>query len=278
MKTLERMMKDLELTGYASSTKARYVNAVRDFARFVGRDPAEVGREEVRRWVEHLTAGNVGPQRLRQHFAALRFVFSKTLGHPEVVSFLSSPRDPKTLPVVLSVDEVARLLQSIVLLKYRVFCATLYATGLRVSEACRLETNDIDAARGVIRVRHGKGRKERLVGLSPLLLELLRNYWKQERPPAPRLFASRTGKSLNAESVRDALADAATQACIGKRVTPHVLRHCFATHLIEQGTDLRVIQVLLGHESIGSTTRYARVSAGMISKTKSPLELLDKRR
>lgn len=274
-KLRKRMMQDLELAGYAPATRTRYITSISDLAAFHQRNPAELTQEELRQWVDHLTApGKLGPQRVRMHFAALKFLYKKTLGRPSMVSFLSPPRDPKRLPVVLSTEEVARVLQAVVQLKYRVFCATLYATGLRVSEACRLETGDIDAERGVIHVRNGKGAKERLVGLSPLLLRLLRTYWKQERPPAPWMFASRTGKPLRAESVREALADATKHAGIQKRVTPHVLRHCFATHLIEQGTELRVIQVLLGHSSISSTTRYAQVSAGMISKTKSPLELL----
>jgi site-specific recombinase XerD len=268
------MMQDLELGGYAPPTKTKYINSIRDFAKYFGQCPSTLRQKEVRQWVEHLRGKDLSSQRLRQHFAALRFLYGKTLGRPEMVSFLSAPKEKRRLPVVLSVEEVAKVLQSIVVLKYRVFCATLYATGLRVGEACRLKTGDIDAARGVILVRNGKGNKERLVGLRPQLLHVLRGYWKRERPPAPWLFASRTGDHLYAGSVRDALADAASRAGIDKRVTPHVLRHCYATHLIEQGTELRVIQVLLGHENIGSTTRYARVSAGMISKTKSPLELL----
>ena len=273
----QRMMQDLKLAGYVPSTQKKYLNAVGDFTAFHGREPEEMGQEEVRKWVAHLTApGTLGPQRLRQHYAALRFLYCKTLGRPEVVSFITSPREQYRLPEVLSPEEVAQLLQAVVAVKYRVFCATLYATGLRISEACRLETSDIDAARGVIHVRSGKGRKDRLVGLTPHLLELLRRYWKRERPPAPWLFASRTGGPIEANSVRDALADAAKQAGIGKRVTPHVLRHCFATHLIEHGTELRVIQALLGHKSIRSTTRYTRVSAGLISKVRSPLELLPK--
>jgi integrase/recombinase XerD len=174
---------------------------------------------------------------------------------------------------------VLRVLQGIELLKYRVFCALLYGTGLRINEACRLETTDIDAARGVIHVRQGKGAKDRLVGLSESLLALLRRYWSHERPAAPLLFASRTGGRFNPNVVREALADAAKHAGIPKRVTPHTLRHCFATHLVEHGIELRVIQALLGHKSISSTTRYTRVSAGLIAKTKSPLDLLpnDKR-
>jgi integrase/recombinase XerD len=271
----QRMMHDLQLKGYAESTQSKYINAIKDFAKFHDRSPSKMGQEEVRQWVEHLNEGELSPQRLRQHYAALVFLYRKTLGQPEAVSFLSSPREKERLPEVLSPEEVSRVLQSIIVFKYRVFCTTLYATGMRISEACMLETSDIDAARGVILVRKGKGNRERLVGLPTQLLELLRRYWKVERPPAPWLFASHRGGPIKAETVREALADAGHKAGVTKRVTPHVLRHCFATHMIENGTDLRVIQVLLGHKSIESTTRYTQVSAGLIAKTNSPLLLLD---
>jgi site-specific recombinase XerD len=157
----------------------------------------------------------------------------------------------------------------------RVFFTTVYAAGLRIGEASRLETRDIDAERGVIIVRYGKGGKERFVMLSPRLLVILRAYWKQDRPAAPWLFAGRTGNHLAPDVARQAFKRAVTAAKLGKRkVTPHVLRHSFATHLLEGGTDLRVIQVLLGHDSIRSTTRYARVSTAMVVKTKSPFERL----
>ncbi len=275
--TRKRMMQDLELTGYARDTKKKYLSAAGDFVKFHWRCPSEMGQEEVRAWVEHLTgAGRIGPQRLRQHFAALKFLYAKTLGRPEVVSFLSSPRDPKRLAVVLSAEQVHRLLQALKLPKYRVFFTTVYATGLRVSEACCLETRDIDASRCVIDVRHGKGDKERLVPLSPRLLRILRAYWQQERPPAPWLFASKTGNHLNDDSARKAIKCASADAGIDKNVTPHVLRNSFATHLLESGTELRVIQVLLGHASIKSTARYAQVSTKLIAKANSPLDQLPK--
>ncbi len=274
-KLRNRMMQDLKRGGYAPSTRSVYLNAIGDFAAFHGRSPGDLGQEAVRQWVDHLAEGPLSPQRRRQHHAALRFLYGKTLGKPQIVSFLLSPREHVRLPEVLSPEEVARVLQAIVLLKYRVYCTLLYATGLRIGEARRLETKDIDAARGVIRVRNGKGNRDRLVGLSEQLLEILRRYWKHERPPAPRLFASLTGGPIKGDSVRKALADAAKHAGVTKRVTPHVLRHCFATHLLEQETDLRVLQALLGHKNIGSTTRYTRVSAGLIAKTRCPLQLLD---
>jgi len=271
----KKMMHDLELGGYAPRTQQLYIDAIRDFARFFRRSPEEMGQTEVRAWAGYLRDRcKVSASRLRQHFAALKFLYTRTLYRPDAVSFLSFRKGPEKLPTVLSADEVTKLLESLSTPKYRVFCATLYATGLRVLEACRLETRDIDAAQGVLRVRHGKGGKERLVMLSPRLLAVLRAYWKLERPASPWVFASNAGNHLDPSVARRALSRAAVQARLGKRVTPHVLRHSFATHLLEGGEQLRVIQVLLGHASINSTTRYTRVSAGLIGKTRSPLDTL----
>ncbi len=273
-----QMMLDLALAGYAETTQGAYLNSIRDHERFHGRSAAELGRDEARKWVEHLRQlePELSPQRLRQHFAALRFLYAKTLGRPEVTSFLSWPRDGRKLPVVLSEEQVRRLLAAFTTPRIRVFFTTVYAAGLRMGEACRLETGDIDASRGVIHVRNGKGGKERLVMLSPQLLAILREYWKHERPCAPWLFAGRSGNHLSPEVARIAFRQAAMAVNLGKRVTPHALRHSFATHLLEQGTDLRVIQSLLGHDSIRSTTHYARVSTSMLAGVESPLERLRK--
>lgn len=272
----DRMVHDLELSGYVPKTRLIYVNAIRDFAAHFRRSPAELGADEVRVWIGWLNKeAGIGPQRIRQHMAALKYLYTKTLWKPEAVSFLSWPPDPQKLPSVLARGEVERLLTALEQPKYRVFYTTVYAAGLRLSEGCRLQTRDIDAARCVIHVRQAKGHKERLVMLSPRLLAILRAYWSLERPPAPWLFASsKGGRHLNPETARNALKLAATKAGLDKRVTPHVLRHSFATHLLEGGTQLRVIQVLLGHNSIKSTTRYVRVSTELIAKTKSPLERL----
>jgi site-specific recombinase XerD len=156
---------------------------------------------------------------------------------------------------------------------------TMYGAGLRISEAVALHVGDIDGARGVIRVRHGKGDKAREAKLSPTLYAWLREYWAREQPPQPYLFASRkTGKPPAKETVRAAISLAAKEAWVSKRVTPHVLRHSFATHLLEQGTDVRVVQALLGHDSITSTMRYARVTEKLVRETPSPLDLLPQRR
>jgi site-specific recombinase XerD len=197
------------------------------------------------------------------------------LWRPEAVSFLSWPPDPVKLPTVLAAEEVQRLLGALQRPKYRVFFTTVYGTGLRVREASRLQTRDIDTARGVIHVRHGKRGKERFVMLSPRLLKILRAYWALERPMAPWLFESnRAGRPLSPDTARKALKAAAVKARLDKKVTPHMLRHSFATHLLDHGTELRVIQVLLGHNTIKSTTRYARVSTERIAHSQSPLEHL----
>jgi integrase/recombinase XerD len=211
--------------------------------------------------------------------AALSFLYRKTLGQPDKVSFLSYPRRPRPLPTVLSLQEVGALIQAIRVARYQAIVMVLYGAGLRITEALALEVGDIDGARGVIRVRHGKGDKAREAKLSPSLYQWLRQYWARERPPLPYLFASRkTGKPPWAHTIRAALADAAKQAWIAKRVTPHVLRHSFATHLLEHGTDVRVVGALLGHASLQSTARYGRVTEKLVRQTPSPLDLLPQKR
>jgi site-specific recombinase XerD len=273
--SLKNMMHDLRLAGLAETTCSRYLDTVARLARFYGRSPAEIGQDELRAWIAELSGSGIGPSRTGQHFAALRFFYRKTLGRPEVVSFLTSPKCPKRLRQVISAEEVGKLLDALEKPKFRVLFTTIYATGLRISEGCSLETGDIDAARGVIQIR-GKGDKERLVMLSPQLLPILRAYWRQERPRAPYLFTGRTGRPLNSDVARSALRLAKAQAGLDKNVTPHVLRHSFATHLLDKGTDLRIIQALLGHERIETTTRYVRVSTALIARTPNPLEGLPK--
>ena len=271
----EKMMHDLELARLAKDTQERYVATIVRLAAFHHRSPEELGQDDIRAFIDHLGKSGIGPSRLIQHFGALKFLYSRTLARPEVVSFLKRPKRSQHLPVVISAEEVERLLRALELPKFRVLFTTMYATGMRIREACRLETRDIDAARGVIHVRQGKGAKDRDVMLSPRLLTILRAYWRQERPAAPYLFTGRSGRPINPKVARNALALAAASAGLtGRRVTPHVLRHSFATDLLENGTDLRVIQVLLGHESIDTTARYVRVSKTVLTGTQSPLDRL----
>jgi site-specific recombinase XerD len=229
--------------------------------------------------VEELTSRGKSASWLTMHLAALVFLYRKTLGRPELVSFLSYPKRPRPLPTILSLDEVSALLRALHKPLYQAIAMVLYGAGLRIAEALALEVTDVDGARGVLRVRHGKGNRPREAKLSPSLYAWLRAYWARERPALPYLFASRvTGKPPREESVRRALARAAKEAWINKHVTPHVLRHSFTTHLLEQGTDVRVVSALLGHASLLSTARYGRVTEKLVRATPSPLDLLPHRR
>jgi len=273
----DRMMQDLVLAGYSEETKHAYVATVGNLVAFHGgQSPMRLRQEDLRRWVEHMQSRGLSASRLRQLFAAVRFFFVKTLGRPHLVAFLSMPRSRTTpLPEILTAEEVGQVLQTLQVAKYRALFTLIYATGLRVSEACALRTTDIDAKRGVLHVRHGKGDKARLVVLSPRLLALLRSYWAAERPPHPWLFAGQSGNPIDPHTARGALRLAAAQALHGKHVTPHMLRHSFATHQLESGTDLRVVQVLLGHAQISTTARYTRVSTETMKRAVDTLEKLE---
>lgn len=276
MQLREQMLQDLELGGYSPETRRTYVSAVRELAAYFRKSPAEITRDQLRQYVVYLrTERCKSAARLRNHLAALKFVYSRTLGREEDVSFLMWPRSSDNIPTVLSRQEVAHVLAALELPTYRMAATTIYATGLRAREVCLLETRDLDAARQVIHVQHGKGRKQRLVPLTPTLLAQLRAYWKQVRPESPYVFAAtHAAGAMRAPALRMALHRAGEKAKINKRVTPHVLRHCFATHLLDAGTDTRVIQALLGHSSIRTTTRYVRVSTQLMSQAASLLDEL----
>ena len=270
--SLSRLEADLRMADRAKGTVQQYLASIRRFEEALGSDLAEADQEAIRRWVEHLRLQPIGPERLRCHYSALKFLYARTLGQPEKVAFISMPRKDAPLPTVLSPAEIQRVLDAFLVAKYRVFFALIYATGLRIREASLLQTTDIDAMQRVIHVRNGKGGKERLVPLSSSLYALLRRYYGHERPPLPWVFTSKAGKPLCHETARRALLCASAVAGIGKVVTPHMLRHSFATNLLEHGTDLRKIQVLLGHGSIKSTTIYTQVSPSQIASVRSPLE------
>lgn len=269
----ERMAWDLEFAGRASRTRQVYLADGRAFAAFHKAPPETLGQGEVRLWVEHLIARGTSPSRLRQHLSALVFLYRKTLGKPQAVSFFSWPKDAPRLPVVLSVAEVARLLAAVAGDNYRMLFRTMFATGLRIGEACRLQVNDLDRERQVIRVI-GKGGKERQVALRLLLLEALRSYWREARPVPPWLFTGRMGKPLDPDQARKVFKAATVQSALSKRATPHSLRHTYATLLLEAGTDLRVIQALLGHSTIRSTECYLHVTTHLLNTSADPLALL----
>ena len=278
-KSIERLGQDLARANYAEKTRKAYVQTAGELAKRSGKPLAELTRDDLRAYVDSLQGGNLSPHQQAARLGAVLFLFRRTLGRPELVSFIKFPRRHSPLPSVLSLDEVHALLRALRHRRYQAIAMVMYGAGLRISEALALEVRDIDGARGVLQVRHGKGNKAREAKLSPSLYEWLRQYWAKERPPQPYLFASpKTGKLPQRSTVRKALARAAKDAWIKKRVTPHVLRHSFATHLLDEGTDVHVVRELLGHASLSSTARYARVTQKRVRETPSPLDLLPQRR
>jgi site-specific recombinase XerD len=273
----DRMAEDLRLKNYRPGTQEQYLRCARHFVEFFDCSPLRLSAADIRKFLVHLTdVQKVSPASLKMYVAALKFLYSVTLRRPEKVAGLCWPKVPHPLPDILSQGEVERLLHAIESTKHRVIVMTAYGAGLRIGEACGLMTVDIDSERMLIHVRDGKRGRDRFVMLSPVLLGALRAYWRQYRPEGPALFpGSQPGTSLQPQTVREALTQAVAQAGIKKRVTPHSLRHAFATHLLETGADLRTIQVLLGHGSIRSTARYTHVSQKHVAATPSPLDGLN---
>jgi integrase/recombinase XerD len=259
------------------ATQRSYVHAVAKFSGYFGRSPDRLGLEDVRAFQVHLVSNGISWAALNQTVCALRFFYGVTLGHGEIPERISYARQPRTLPMVLSADEVVRFLEAVPSLKTRAALTTACAAGLRASEAVDLKIGDIDSSpssRMVMRVEHGKGGKDRYVMLSTQLLNILRSYWRLARPK-DWLFPGRDDSGpIDVQVLYSACRSACAAAKLGKRVTVHTLRHSFATHLLENGTDIRIIQVLLGHNNLSSTARYTRVSTGLIAKTASPLDRL----
>jgi len=270
----DRMEADLRLRGYAEKTRVAYVSCIRAVARHFRRSPATLGEDEIRAYLTYLIdVRRVRPATQVVHAAALRFLYRITLQQPELAARVPRPRRPLTLPAVLSVQEVGQVLGAITAPKYRALFLTCYGAGLRIGEACALERTDIDSTRMLLHVRHGKGGHERYVTLSPRLLAALRAYWRQARPRGSYLFPGATPhRPLSRDAAQRALRQVAAQCGLGKRITPHTLRHCFATHLLEAGAELRTIQHLLGHRSIRSTVRYTFVSRKVLERIQRPLD------
>jgi site-specific recombinase XerD len=269
-----RMIEDMTVRNLSPATQRSYVHAVAKFSRYFGRSPERLGLEDVRAFQVHLVSTAISWPALNQTVCALRFFYGVTLGHAEIPERIPYAREPRKLPVVLSADEVVRFLEAVPGLKTRTALTTAYAAGLRASEAVGLRIDDIDSGRMVIRIRHGKGGKDRYVMLSAQLLGILRTYWRLARP-RDWLFPSRDeSRPIDVQVLYAACRSACAAAGLGKRVTVHTLRHSFATHLLENGTDLRIIQVLLGHSNLSSTARYTQVSTGLIRRTASPLDRL----
>jgi integrase/recombinase XerD len=270
-----RMIEDMTLRNFSPQTIRAYVERVATFAKHFGKSPQSLGPADVRAYLLFLIQEkHASWSYYNQTLCALRFLYRVTLGREWVLQGIVFPKQPKTLPVVLSPDEVTQFFGAIPGLKHRALLMTAYAAGLRVSEVLGLRVDDIDSRRMVIRVRQAKGRKDRYVMLSPVLLTILRKYWKAARPNGYLFPSQDPEKPLNAAGVNQACQDACRAAKLDKHVTVHTLRHSFATHLLESGTNLRTIQILLGHSSLRTTAVYTHVSAATLEATQSPLDRL----
>jgi len=271
----QRMLEDLRIRNLAESTQRNYIAQIAAFARYFGHSPAELGLEEIRAWQVYLVEERgVAWSTLNVAVCALRFLYGTTLGRDWTIEHIPYAKKEQPLPVVLSPQEVQILLAVVTNPKHLCMLMAAYSAGLRVSEVAHLLIEDIDSQRMVIHVRHTKSRKDRYVPLSPRLLEALRSYWRIFRPK-PFLFPGQDPcRAITRGSIARVCRNAATLAGLKKRVTPHLLRHAFATHLLEAGADLRTIQLLLGHSSLKTTSRYLHVSAEKLHSVCTPLDML----
>jgi site-specific recombinase XerD len=271
------MIEDMRVRNLSPNTQQLYVDRVAKFARYFGKSPERLGPEDVRTYQVYLIhQKRASSSMLQQTVCALRFLYRNTLGKEWALPYIPAPKREKRLPVVLSQEEVSRFFENLPNLKHRALIMTAYATGMRVSEVVSLRAADIDSDRMMIRVEQGKGRKDRYVMLSPNLLELLRAYWKVVRPANWLFPGQRPGTHLTTKRIHQVCVRASAAAGLTKRATVRALRHSFATHLLEAGANIRVIQILLGHRSLRTTARYTHVSRETICSTSSPLDQLSK--
>ena len=273
----QRMLEDMSIRNLAENTRLSYLQQVSSYARHFKRSPGRLGPEEVRAYQVHLIEDRkLSPASIGIATSALRFLYKVTLKRAWTPDEISMPKKPFKLPVVLSLDEVLHFLGCIQSLKHRTILTTAYAAGLRMSEATHLKVDDIDSKRMVLRVDQGKGNKDRYVMLSPRLLDDLRRYWKIVHPKIWMFPGDIDGRPITREAVGLACNKAHRASGISKPITPHSLRHAFATHLLENGTDVRTIQLLLGHRSLATTSRYLKIATSTVCATTSPLDLLPK--
>jgi len=275
-----RMLEDLRMRKFAPKTQAAYLRAVRQFARFLGRSPDTATVENLRDYQLHLIDHGVSPVSLNAAISGLKFFFEVTLGKPELMARMKPVRVPRTLPVVLSPEEVRRLIAAATNLKHQTALSVAYGAGLRASEVVTLRVSDIDSQRMTLRIEQGKGRRDRYAMLSPVLLERLRVWWRVAHAQGCMLDGGWLFPGmdpvdpLTPRQLNRAIQSAAEAAQIDKHVSMHTLRHSFATHLLEQKEDIRVIQVLLGHRKIETTTLYTQVATDLLRKVISPLDRL----
>jgi site-specific recombinase XerD len=272
------MLEELQRRNYNDSTIRRYLRWVEQYARFFGKSPDKLSLEHLRTYQAHLLkTRKLSPGTVENHVAALRFLYVHTLKRYEFRDYIPYPRVAKKLPGILSREEVARLINASGTLFNRTLLMVLYGTGMRRSEAARLKLADVDSQRMILRVVNGKGSKDRDLPLSPALLETLRAHWRCFKPGIylfPSRYSGAVEKPITDRTVWDICSEATKRADIRKRVTPHTLRHSWATHLLEDGTDLRAIQLLLGHEDLETTARYLHLSAKHLQQVANPIESL----
>ena len=271
-----RMTEDMQVRNLALNTQASYLQQVSLFARYFNKSPEALGPEQIRTYQVYLTnERKLAPGSILIATAALRFLYKVSLKKDWTFEdVIPAPKKPQKLPVVLSPEEVLHFLSCVGGSMHRAILTTCYAAGLRISEVVRLKPADIDSQRMVIRVEQGKGQKDRYVMLSPKLLEILRRWWRVNKP-RPWLFPSDIpGRHISKDAVEQACQKARRISGIRKPITPHSLRHGFAVHLLESGTDVRTIQLLLGHRSLATTARYLRIATSKVCSTSSPLDLL----
>jgi len=269
-----RMIEDMTIRNLADNTQRTYVNQIKYFSQFLGHSPAKATNEDVRRYQLHMAQSGFSLSTRTIAVAALKFFFNVTLQRRDIGDYIPTPRGESRLPNVLSQDEVALLLDAAPGPKALAALSAAYGAGLRASEVVHLKLSDIDGDRKLIRVEHGKGRKERYVMLSPHLRKVLLDWWRVYRSRG-WLFSGRNPVNpLSTRTLNYYCRVAAKKAGFNKMVSTHMLRHSFATHLMEQGVDIRIIQTLLGHKNINTTTIYTRVASRIIGKVESPLDLL----
>ena len=272
----QRMTEDMQVRNLALNTQTCYVQQVSLFARHFDKSPELLGPQDIRAYQVHLTnEKKLAPGSVLIAVAALRFLYKVSLKKNwSFEDVIPAPKKPQTLPVVLSPEEVLRFLGCVGNTRHRAILTTCYAAGVRISEAIHLKPTDIDSQRMVIRVDQGKGQKDRYVMLSPRLLETLRSYFRAVRPAGWLFEGDVSGQPINRSSVEQACQKARALSGIRKPITPHSMRHAFAVHLLESGTDIRTIQLLLGHRSLATTSRYLKVAASTVCATNSPFGLL----
>jgi site-specific recombinase XerD len=271
----QRFIEDMQLRGLAPTTQRSYLHYVTEYARFYNTSPEKLDLEAIRQYELHLlNERKLSPQSVNTFISSVQFLYTQTLDVPWDKGCFPRVRVGETLPVVLDKEEVARFFDCVTGLKYRAALMLCYGAGLRIAEAAAVKVSDIDSQRMLIRVEQGKGKKDRYAMLSPRLLTVLRCYWRVRRPRVWLFPSWRETRHISVGALSVACRDASKQCGLTKRVTAHTLRHSFATHLLESGTDTRVIQVLLGHSRIDTTARYTKVSAHLIANTPSPLDAL----